>query len=55
MQSTTLKLSGGFLTATLALTAPMQAIAAIALPQLETDSPATQVVIKEWYWRNMDF
>lgn len=53
MGSTMLKLSSGFLTAALALTVPMQAIAAISLPQIETDSPSGQVVIKEWHWRNM--
>ena len=55
MQSTLLKLSSGFLTAMLALSVPMQAIAAVSLPKLETDSPSGQVVIEEWHWRNMAF
>ena len=49
------RLSGGILAAGLALAIPMHAVAAIASPSLETDSPQAHTTIEEWHWRDMAF
>ncbi|EKV03152.1 hypothetical protein Lepto7375DRAFT_5432 [Leptolyngbya sp. PCC 7375] len=47
------RLSSGIVAAGLALAMPMHAMAAVSLPQLETDSPQSHTTITEWHWRDM--
>ena len=53
MKHVSVKVSGGFLSAALAVAVPARAMAAFTPAVREAESPQIQAVIKEWLWRNM--